>query len=201
VEELADDEHAHTVPSPTSLDTRIFNADNSPPGNHASSSPTHCREFAFMGQKRESARPIKNEKSIQDSLEYLYEQNNNFINEISNINQLMDHNNSSTSAANGASSDRKSSPVVADEQTDKMPLVDNHFDDFLDQALENGSSSHQDTASFADLIDAKLVDDSVLSMGTSFNSLVETGCSLETGFSTLTSFRYNRLPFIVAWKL
>ncbi len=47
-----------------------------------------------------------------------------------------------------------------------MPLIDNHFDDFLDQALENGASHHQDTASFADLIDSKLVDDSALSMGT-----------------------------------
>lgn len=179
------------VPSPTSLDTRIFNADNvnnstkssGATGANSSTNSNNVNYFNISHRQKsmlsETARPIKNEKSIQDSLEYLYEQNNNFINEISNINQLMDgKNNSSTgnsgtqvaSSVGGACvSDTAQSTAKSNQKTqfyDASKQVDNSFDNFLDQALN--SSSHQDN--FDDLMESKIVDTSSLPMGnTLFN--------------------------------
>ncbi len=134
----------------------------------------------MTSRKTDPLRPIKTEKSIQDSLEYLYEQNNNFINEISNINQLMDHNNNnnsynnynnnniSNSACGGSKCNNVASPDNLKDQDEKqkMPtIIDNSFDNFLDQALSSTGTNHQDTANFEDLISSKLVESSVLTIG------------------------------------
>lgn len=176
------------VPSPTSLDTRIFNADNlnnstnnnSYTGANSSSSSNNINYFNINHRQKnmlsETARPIKNEKSIQDSLEYLYEQNNNFINEISNINQLMDGKNNNSSGNSDAAvtsevgragvsdTDPNSRPANSNQKNqfyDASKQVDNSFDNFLDQALN--SSNHQDN--FDDLMETKIVDNSNLPMG------------------------------------
>ena len=98
-------EEDEEVPSATSLDTRIFNTDNNSVAESTCTNNSGNNSFSFINHQQkavnsDTSRPIKNEKSIQDSLEYLYEQNNNFINEISNINQLMDTKNSTSSGNN-----------------------------------------------------------------------------------------------------
>ena len=155
------------VPSPTSLDTRIFNADSA---NNSTSTVNSCSNSSNVNyfnisqrQKNmlsEASRPIKNEKSIQDSLEYLYEQNNNFINEISNINQLMDKNNG---RARGNAVANAEAPGNQKNQffDSSKQQVDNSFDNFLDQALN--SSSHEDN--FGDLMTSKIGDSSGLPLG------------------------------------
>lgn len=164
------------VPSPTSLDTRIFNNENSinDESNNTNSEQT---DFPYINHQKsiESSRPIRNEKSIQDSLEYLYEQNNNFINEISNINQLMDKNNS-TSQVNDQNTDTKSQ--FYDESSNKQSVVDS-FDKFLDQALSKNN--------FEDLIDSKMVDNSALSLGVGGSNLSTSSSSNQNGNGSTSS--------------
>lgn len=103
----------------------------------------------------DNSRPIKNEKSIQDSLEYLYEQNNNFINEISNINQLMDKNNNNLPNNPGTKSNKTQFFIDGMNKQE----VDSNFDNFLDQALNNNNPDN-----FTDLIESKVGEGSSLSL-------------------------------------
>ena len=121
------------------------------------------RRRRFMNHQKITAdsRPIKNEKSIQDSLEYLYEQNNNFINEISNINQLMDKNNNSV-PNNSVSKGNSKPQFFMDGMNKQQQAVDSNFDTFLvDQALDSNQNN------FGDLMESK-IDTSSLSLSKLF---------------------------------
>ena len=124
------------VPSPTSLDTRIFNSEH----NCATNSFGSIDELSYTllnnkgGASGGGGAGVKSEKSIQDSLEYLYEQNNNFINEISHINQLMvKSSNKSSFYDNMESKKSEGDEKEANFRTESI----NGFDNFLEEALND----------------------------------------------------------------
>ena len=124
------------VPSPTSLDTRIFNSDH----NCATNSFGSIDELSYTllsnkgGAGGGGGAGVKSEKSIQDSLEYLYEQNNNFINEISHINQLMVKSSNKSSFYDSMESKK---PEGDEKEPNFRTESINGFDNFLEEALND----------------------------------------------------------------